>query len=227
MKYIIEFEDEPFINRNGTKMYRIKGSTSVFVPSSYLNHFPKYEENPTANDDERMKELKTLQPGDIIIRENYLLSCGIERQLVLFRYEDGPKYQIISQITGVILVASADELRDSNWRKYCSSYDTKDFFYSLRKNGSDSNEELSAEELSDLQPGDIICRYDSVGRPIRQMVNFVYTCPPSYELINEGGWKRKYYPEDLIKHGYHKFKGELTTKDFYWRLREEERPDVE
>ena len=137
MKYIIDFEDEPFTNSNGTRLYRIKGSTSVCVPSSYLNHFPKYKEDPAANDDTRMKELKTLQPGDIIIRKNMLLSCGVERQLVLLRYEDGPKYQIISQTTGMIIVVSADELRDSGWRKHRNDYETKDFFYSLRKENRD------------------------------------------------------------------------------------------
>lgn len=137
MKYIIDFEDEPFVNSNGTRLYRIKGSTSVCVPSSYLNHFPKYKEDQTAIDDKRKKELMTLQPGDIIIRENNLLSDGVERQLVLFRYEDGPKYQIISQTTGMIIVVSADELRDSSWRKYWNNYETKDFFYSLRKEKCD------------------------------------------------------------------------------------------
>lgn len=133
MKYIIDFEDEPFTNSNGTRLYRIKGSTSVCVPSSYLNHFPKYKEDPTANDDKRMKELKTLQPGDIIIRENALLNDGIERQLVLYIYNDAPIYQIISQRTGLITVASADKLYNDGWHKYWNNYETKDFFYSLRK----------------------------------------------------------------------------------------------
>ena len=136
MKYIIEFEDEPFINRNGTKMYRIKGSTSVFVPSSYLYHFTKYyEEDPTANE-ERKKELMTLQPGDIIIRESQ--ASVIVRQLVLFRYSTTvPTYQLISQLTGTIITSSANELYDDGWRKYWNSYETKDFFYSLRKEKCD------------------------------------------------------------------------------------------
>ena len=139
MKYIIEFEDEPFINRDGTKMYRIKGSTSAFVPSSYLNHFPKYEEDPTVNE-ERMKELKTLQPGDIIIRESQ--ASDIIRQLVLFRYRTTvPTYQLISQLTGTIITSSVDELYDDGWRKYWNSYETKDFFYYLRKDGGDSKGE--------------------------------------------------------------------------------------
>lgn len=138
MKYVIDFEDEPFINRNGTKMYRIKGSTSVFVPSSYFYHFPKYEEDPTANDDTRMKELSNLQPGDIIIRQNVLLNNGIERQLVLYRYYyDQTTYQVISQSTGVITDRTADKLYAEGWQKYWNDYETKDFFYSLRKNDSD------------------------------------------------------------------------------------------
>ena len=133
MKYVIEFEDEPFINDTGTKLYRIKGSTSVCVPSAYLNHFPKYKEDPTVNDDMRMKELKALQPGDIIIRENALLNDGIERQLVLYKYNEAPTYQIISQRTGLITIASPDQLYRDGWRKYWNDYETKDFFYSLRK----------------------------------------------------------------------------------------------
>lgn len=133
MKYIVDFEDEPFINRNGTKMYRIKGSTSVFVPSSYLYHFPKYKEDPTVNDDMRMKELKNLQPGDIIIRQSDL-DCGIARQLVLYKYNTiAPEYQLISQLTGIITVSPADELYNDGWQKYWNDYEVKDFFYSLRK----------------------------------------------------------------------------------------------
>ena len=131
MKYIIDFEDVPFVNSNGTKMYRIKGSTSVCVPSSYLNHFPKYKEDQTANE-ERKKELMTLQPGDIIIRESQ--AGDIVRQLVLFRYRTiVPTYQLISQLTGTIITSSVDELYDDGWRKYWNDYETKDFFYSLRK----------------------------------------------------------------------------------------------
>ena len=135
MKYVIDFEEEPFTNSKGTKLYRIAGSTSVCVPSAYLKHFPKYEKDPTAND-ERKKELKTLQPGDIIIRENVLLNDSIERQLVLYRYDTtDPTYQLISQLTGTIAVSSADELYDDGWQKYWNDYETKDFFYYLRKNG--------------------------------------------------------------------------------------------
>ena len=137
MKYIIDFEDDAFINSNGTKLYRIKGSTSVCVPSSYLYHFPKYKEDPTAND-ERMKELKTLQPGDIIIRQNEYINGGIERELVLYRYNyDQTTYQVISQSTGVIADRTADRLYIDGWQKYWDSYETKDFFYSLREEKRD------------------------------------------------------------------------------------------
>lgn len=136
MKYVIDFEEEPFTNSKGTKLYRIAGSTSVCVPGPYLNHFPKYEESPTANDDKRKKELKTLQPGDIIIRQNQ--ASAIVRQLVLYRYDTtDPTYQLISQLTGTIAVSSADELYSDGWQKYWNDYETKDFFYYLRKNGSD------------------------------------------------------------------------------------------
>lgn len=136
MKYVIDFEDEPFTNTNGTRLYRIKGSTSVCVPSSYLNHFPKYKEDQTAIDDMRKKELKNLQPGDIIVRQNQ--ASAIVRQLVLYRYDTtDPTYQLISQLTGTIAVSSADELYDDGWQKYWNDYETKDFFYYLRKNGSD------------------------------------------------------------------------------------------
>lgn len=136
MKYVIDFEDEPFTNSKGTKLYRIEGSTSVCVPSAYLNHFPKYEKDPTANDDKRKKELKTLQPGDIIIRQNQ--ASAIVRQLVLYRYNSiVPTYQLISQLTGTIAVSSGDELYDDGWQKYWNDYETKDFFYYLRQNGSD------------------------------------------------------------------------------------------
>lgn len=140
MKYVIEFEDVPFVNSNGTRLYRIKGSTSVCIPSSYLNHFPKYKEDPTANE-ERKKELMTLQPGDIIIRQNEYLAGGIERQLVLYRYYyDQATYQVISQSTGVITDRTADKLYTEGWQRYWNSYETKDFFYSLRENGDSKGE---------------------------------------------------------------------------------------
>ena len=236
MKYVIEFEDEPFINRNGTKMYRIKGSTSVFVPSSYLYHFPKYEEpaKMPKNDAKRMEELENLEKGDVVLA----VTAGrvFRRGLVIFIYdgEEDP-YEIVTNC-GVVMRRSAKDLFELGYQKASMLYTTDTFFnesgwkqrYDMeRLVRAGTVEEEKDEELSDLQPGDIIYKYDSEGRRVLQMVNFVHTCPASYELINDGGWKHRYNLESLVNQGWRKFKGELTTKEFYWRLREEERPNAE
>lgn len=222
MKYVIDFEDEPFTNSNGTKMYRIKGSTSVFVPSSYFNHFPKYEEPVTSTrmsekDDGRLKELENLKEGDVVIATNDV--GGTRRMgLVIFVYsgEEDP-FEIVSNY-GVVMRRSAKTLFELDYHKANRQYTTEEFFSKSKQHADEVRDEAS-EELSNLQPGDIIYKYDSVGRRVLQMVNFVHTCPACYELINDGGWKYRYDLENLVNQGWRKFKGELTTKEFYWRLR--------
>ena len=223
MKYIIDFEDEPFTNSNGTKLYRIKGSTSVCVPSSYLNHFPKYKEPVTSpkmseKDDGRLKELESLKEGDVVIATNDF--GGIRRiGLVIFVYsgEEDP-YEIVSNY-GAVMRRSAKTLFELDYHKANRQYTTEEFFSKSIKATNEVRDE-AAEELSNLQPGDVIYKYVSGGKLLRRMVNFVYTRPAaSYELVDEFGCTNRYSLETIILDGWHKLKENLTTQEFYWKQR--------
>lgn len=115
------------------------------------------------------------------------------------------------------------ELRDSSWRKYWSDYETKNFFYYLRKNGGDFEDEPcsdeASEELSNLQPGDVIYRNLKGGELQRRIVNYVFPRPGCYEFINESGWKVRCNLPNLIDEGWRKLNDDLTTKEFYWKMR--------
>lgn len=222
MKYVIDFEDEPFTNSNGTKMYRIKGSTSVCVPSSYLNHFPKYEEPVTSpkmseKDDGRLKELENLKEGDVVIATNDF--GGIRRiGLVIFVYsgEEDP-YEIVSNC-GVVMRRSAKTLFELGYQKANKKYTTEEFFSKSKQHADEVRDEAS-EELSNLQPGDVIYRNLKGGELQRRIVNYVFPRPGCYEFINESGWKVRCNLPNLIDEGWRKLNDDLTTKEFYWKMR--------
>lgn len=128
MKYIIDFEDVPFVNSNGTKLYRIKGSTSVCVPSSYLYHFPKFEEpaEMSKNDAKRMEELENLEKGDVVLA--VIAGRVFRRGLVIFIYdgEEDP-YEIVTNC-GVVMRRSAKDLFELGYQKASMRYTTNTFF---------------------------------------------------------------------------------------------------
>jgi len=222
MKYIIDFEDVPFVNSIGTRLYRIKGSTSVCVPSSYLNHFPKYEEPVTSpkmseKDDGRLKELENLKEGDVVIATNDF--GGIRRiGLVIFVYsgEEDP-YEIVSNY-GAVMRRSAKTLFELDYHKANRQYTTEEFFSKSIKATNEVRDE-AAEELSNLQPGDIIYRNLKGGALQRRIVNYVFPRHDCYEFINESGWKVRCNLPNLIDEGWRKLNDDLTTKEFYWKMR--------
>lgn len=223
MKYIIDFEDEPFANSNGTRLYRIKGSTSVCVPSSYLNHFPKYEEPVTSpkmseKDAQRLKELENLKEGDVVIAVN---DVGVIRRmgLVIFVYtgEENP-YEIVTNY-GAITRRNAKNLFSLGYEKSIIAFTTEEFF-SKSKAAEEEICDKTVEELSGLQAGDVIYKNVGEGRLLRRMVNFVYARPAaSYELVDEFGCTNRYSLETIILDGWHKLKENLTTQEFYWKQR--------
>ena len=216
MKYVIEFEDEP-CHFNHELFYRMKHANTVYVSRETLEKFPRYEE-PSKNDDGRLKELENLKEGDVVIATNNV--GGVRRMgLVIFVYsgEENP-YEIVTNY-GVIMRRSAKNLFSLGYEKVSTQYTTEEFF-SKSKAAEEEICDEAAEELSDLQPGDIIYKYVSGGKLLRRMVNFVYTRPAaSYELIDEFGCTNRYSLETIILDGWHKLKDDLTTKEFYWKLR--------
>ena len=215
MKYIIDFEDKPCCDK--PNLYRMKHTNSytICVPREILEIFPRYEES-SEKDDGRLKELENLKEGDVVISTG---SNKVNRMgLVIFVWsgEEDP-FEIVSNY-GVVMRRSAKTLYELNYQKANRQYTTEEFFSESKRHADEIRDE-AAEELSNLQPGDVIYKYVSEKQLLRRMVNFVYTCPAGYELINESGWKGRYSLESLINQGWHKVKGDLTTKDFYWKLR--------
>lgn len=214
MKYIIEFEDDPRYSK--PDLYRMKHTNSVYISRETLEKFPKYEE-PSEKDAQRLKELENLKEGDVVISTG---SNKVDRMgLVIFVWsgEDDP-FEIVSNY-GVVMRRSAKTLYELNYQKANRQYTTEEFFSESKRHADEIRDE-AAEELSNLQAGDIIYKYVSEGKLLRRMVNFVYTCPAaSYDLIDEFGCRSRYSLETIIGDGWRKVKGDLTTKEFYWKQR--------
>ena len=215
MKYIIDFENEPCIF--DSKFYRMKHTENVFVSRETLEKFPRYEE-PSEKDDRRMRDLENLKEGDVVIAmsDNRVIRKG----LVLFVYtgEENP-YEIVTNF-GVIMRRSAKNLFSLGYEKVSTQYTTEEFF--SKSKPTDKIREETEEELSHLRPGDIIYKYVGNEKMLRRMINYAYGCHGDYEVINETGWKFRCGPQTLIEEGWHKLKDDLTTKQFYWKLRGEE-----
>ena len=216
MKYIIEFEDEP-CHFNHELFYRMKHANNVYVSHETLEKFPRCEE-PSKNDDGRLKELENLKEGDVVIATNNV--GGVRRMgLVIFVYsgEENP-YEIVTNY-GVITRRSAKTLFNLDYHKANRQYTTEEFFSESKRHADEVRDEAT-EELSNLQPGDIIYKYDSEGKLLRRMVNFAYTRPAaSYVLIDESGCTNRYSLETIILDGWRKLNDDLTTKEFYWKMR--------
>lgn len=221
MKYIIDFEDKPY-HFNHEVFYRMKHTYTVLVSRETLEKFPRCEE-PSKNDDGRLKELENLKEGDVVIATNDV--GGIRRiGLVIFVYsgEEDP-YEIVSNY-GAVMRRSAKTLFELDYHKANRQYTTEEFF-SKSKQHADEVRDEAAEELSNLKPGDIIYKSVGEGKLLRRMVNYVYGRHGDYEVINETGWKFRCNLQTLIEEGWHKLKYELTTKEFYRKLREEKCDD--
>ena len=216
MKYVIDFEDKPCCDK--PNLYRMKHTNSytICVPREILEIFPRYEEQ-SEKDSGRLKELENLKEGDVVISTG---SNKVDRMgLVIFVWsgEDDP-FEIVSNY-GVVMRRSAKTLFELNYHKANRQYTTEEFFSESKRHADEIRDE-AAEELSNLQAGDIIYKYVSEGKLLRRMVNFVYTCPAaSYELIDECGCTIRYSLETIIVDGWRKVKGDLTTKEFYWKQR--------
>lgn len=220
MKYIIDFEDKPC--RDKPNLYRMKHTNSytICVPREILEIFPRYDEQPK-NDDWRLKDLENLKEGDVVFAKS---GKGVIRMgLVIFVYsgEEDP-YEIVSNC-GVVMRRSAKTLFELGYQKANKKYTTEEFF-SKSKPADDIRDETK-KELSDLKPGDIIYKSVGEGKLLRRIVNYVFPRPGCYEFINESGWKVRCNLPNLIDEGWHKLKYELTTKEFYRKLREEECDD--
>lgn len=217
MKYIVEFEDEPCCDK--PKLYRMKHTYTVCVPRETLEKFPRYEEPATfakmsENDSERLRDLENLKEGDVVIARNG--NSDIRMGLVVFVYSEEEKsYKIVSK-HGAVMRRSPKYLFELGYHKSINTYTTEDFFNGVSKPEKIYDE--AAEELSNLQPGDVIYKYVGEEKLLRRMVNYVYG-GHDYEIINETGWKYRCSLQSLIFEGWHKVKGDLTTKDFYWKLR--------
>lgn len=212
MKYIVEFEDEPCYSR--PDLYRMKHTNSVYISRETLEKFPKYEE-PSKNDDRRLKDLENLKEGDVVIAtsDNRVIRKGLV--IYIHTGEEDP-YEIVSNY-GAVMRRSAKTLFELDYHKANRQYTTEEFFSKSIKATNEVRDE-AAEELSNLRPGDVIYKYVGEEKLLRRMVNYVYA-DNNYEFINESGWKFRCSPQSLIFEGWHKVKDDLTTKDFYWKLR--------
>lgn len=215
MKYIVEFEDEPCCDK--PKLYRMKHTKTIYVSSETLEKFPKYEE-PSEKDAQRLKELENLKEGNVVITTNDV--GGIRRTgLVIFVYsgEENP-YEIVTNY-GAIIRRSAETLFSLGYQKSFAVWTTEEFFSKHKSKAAEEEiRDEAAEELSNLRPGDVIYKYVGEEKLLRRMVNYVYG-GHDYDFINESGWKFRCSLQSLIFEGWHKVEGDLTTKDFYWKLR--------
>ena len=219
MKCIIEFEDKPCCDN--PNLYRMKHTNTVYVSRETLEKFPRCEE-PSKNDDRRLEDLENLKEGDVVFAKS---DKGVIRMgLVIFVYsgEEDP-YEIVSNC-GVVMRRSVKDLFELGYQKSFAVWTTEEFFSKSKQHADEVRDEAS-EELSNLQPGDVIYRNLKGGELQRRIVNYVFPRPGCYEFINESGWKVRCNLPNLIDEGWHKLKYELTTKEFYRKLREEECDD--
>lgn len=220
MKYVVEFEDKPCCDK--PDLYRMKHTNSVYISRETLEKFPKYEEPATSakmseNDSERLRDLENLKEGDVVIAMNG--DSDIRMGLVVFVYSEKEKsYKIVSKY-GVVMRRSPKYLFELGYHKSITTYTTEEFFSKHKSKAAEEEiRDEAAEELSNLQPGDVIYKYVGEEKLLRRMVNYVYS-DNDYEFINESGWKFRCSLQSLIFEGWRKVKDDLTTREFYWKLR--------